>query len=74
MYDASVTLYTKCNTVTDFEHAWKKEFLHTIANIIRISYNIRIISYNGIKVRYMLLPVLLVKALTAREKGNIQKP
>ena len=37
VYDASVTLYTKCNTVTDFEHAWKKELLHTIASIIRIS-------------------------------------
>ena len=33
---AVVTLQTECNAVADFEHAWEKESLHSIANITRI--------------------------------------
>ena len=71
VYDASVTPYTKCNTVTDFEHAWKKESLHSIASIIGISLVYNNYMLRQYKVRYMLLSVWLVKASTTREKGNM---
>ena len=69
-YDATVPLYTKCNTVTHLAHTWKKVSLHSIAGIIGSVSYIMIISYHGIKVRYMLLLARLVKPLTARGNRN----
>ena len=37
MHDTSVTLHTKCNTVSDFVHTLKKESLYSIAGTIGIS-------------------------------------